>query len=232
MADYSTAVSANLNEIFERIILGQKSLYSPFLGCSADVRGARTRGRNAWLPASQDCRASHDKHKLSTGVHVAGLANTGKPIQAGNPPAPKAKTTTAPMKQMNYHFKVDVVTAPGDRRHSPGLKLRDGTRQSVSSRSKRCRSQRSRALSDQCSSPPPLFRRVGDCGSTPVGWSRFLRCHYVRVGVGLGGQSFSEEMRNSVERLRQKTHEVGYSFVSYFTSRGLPGAHFRPPVHA
>jgi hypothetical protein len=32
-----------------------------------------------------------------------------------------------------------------------------------------------------------LFRRVCDGGSTPVRWSRFLRCHYVCVRVGLGG---------------------------------------------
>jgi len=62
-------------------------------------------------------------------------------------------------------------------------------------------------------SSPALFRRVCNGGSTPVRWSRFLRCHYVRVGVGFGGQSSSEEMQNSIERLTEKIHEVAYSFL-------------------
>jgi hypothetical protein len=58
-------------------------------------------------------------------------------------------------------------------------------------------------------------------GSTTVRWSRFLRCHYVRVGVVLWGQSSSEEMQNSIECLMEKIHEVAHSFFAYFTSRGL-----------
>jgi hypothetical protein len=53
-------------------------------------------------------------------------------------------------------------------------------------------------------SSPALFRRVCDGGSIPVRWSRFLRCHYVRVGVVFGGQSSSVEMQNSGSALRRR----------------------------
>jgi hypothetical protein len=69
---------------------------------------------------------------------------------------------------------------------------------------------------------PTLFRRVCDGGSTPVRWSRFLRCHYVRVGVCLGGQSFSKEVQNSVERFTEKIHQVTPLVAHlHFTPRGL-----------
>jgi hypothetical protein len=65
-----------------------------------------------------------------------------------------------------------------------------------------------------------LFRRVCDGCSAPATWSRFLRRHYVRVGVVLWGQSCSKEMQDSVECLMEKVHEVAHSFVVYLTSRG------------
>jgi hypothetical protein len=75
------------------------------------------------------------------------------------------------------------------------------------------------------------IRRVCDGGSTPVRRSRFLRCHYVRVGVVVGGQSSSEEIQNPIECLTEKIHEVAGSFFVYFTSRGHRTAYGTQACH-
>ncbi len=107
----------------------------------------------------------------------------------------------------------------------PASNLRHGITAEYVSR--RCRSRSSTPSFKRTLSSPPLLRRICDGGSTPVRWSRFLRCHYVCVGVGLGGHSSSEEMQNSVECLTEKIHEVAHSFFANFTPRG----HDRPGVH-
>jgi hypothetical protein len=89
-----------------------------------------------------------------------------------------------------------VISDEADDRSLRGFVME--SRHSVSSRSRRCRA-RSTPSFKRTQSSPALFRRVCDGGSTPVRWSRFLRCHYVRVGVVLGGPVSSEETQNSVE---------------------------------